>query len=74
MAAKYFHQHRLKDGRDVIIHTGHPPFVAKVQPNDDGSIDLTPVYWLDEPPRDAGKLAAIMRRIGDWYAKEIGRS
>lgn len=70
---KYFHQLTLKDGREVILHTGHPAFLAKVQPNAAGSIDITPIYWLDEPPRDALKLAAIMRRIGDWYAGQIKR-
>jgi len=64
---KYFHLHRLKDGREVIVHTGHPAFLAAVQPLADGSLDIRPVYWLDEPPRDATKLAAIMRRLGDWY-------
>lgn len=67
---KYFTLITLKDGREVIVHTGHPAFVAKVQPLKDGSTDITPVYWLDEPPRDALKLAAIMRRIGDWYASQ----
>lgn len=67
---KYFTLHTLKDGREVIVHTGHPAFLAKVQPNKDGSIDITPVYWIEEPPMDAAKLAAIMRRIGDWYASQ----
>lgn len=69
---KYFHKLTLKDGRDVIVHTGHPAFVARVQPNGDGSIK--PVFWLDEPPMDAMKMAAIMRRIGDWYASQINKS
>lgn len=70
MSVKYFHLHTLKDGRKVIIHTGHPAFVAMVQPLPDGYADVKPVHWLDDPPRDVMKLAAIMRRIGDWYATQ----
>lgn len=74
MKPKYFQRLKLKDGRELIVHTGHPAFLAKVQPNRGGSIDITPVYWIDEPPRDASKLAAIMRRIGDWYVRQINQS
>lgn len=66
---KYFHKLTLKDGREVIVHTGHPAFLARTQPNG----DIKPIYWLDEPPRDPTKLAAIMRRLGDWYATELKR-
>lgn len=68
---KFFHRITLKDGRDVIVHSGHPAFLATVQLLPDGSIDLKPVYWLEPPPKDALKSAAIMRRLGDWYASEI---
>lgn len=72
--SQYFHKLTLKNGRDVLVHTGHPTFVAKVTANADGSIDITPVHWLESPPVDASKLAAILRRIGGWYAVEIERT
>lgn len=75
MESKYFKHIKLSDGREIIIFTGHPAFVATVTPNDDGSADIKPVHWFDkavlEPGEEAGdfarRMGALMRRVGDWY-------
>ena len=63
--AKYFKHFKLKDGREFIVHTSNPAFLAAVVPRG-GMVEIEPVFWLAEST-DAVKLAKLMRRMTDWY-------
>jgi hypothetical protein len=61
---------RLRDGRELVVHTANPIFFATVTHNQDGSTDINPFHFVTpiaEISNDVQKLAGLMRRMGDWY-------
>lgn len=61
-----------KTSKTYILHTEKPKFLALVdKPNKDGSIDINPVATYDTLGTDAMLIAKLMRKLGDWYSKEI---
>jgi hypothetical protein len=61
---------RTRNDQEYILHTGEPAFLAHVLVFDSGTTDIAVVKWLDEPTtHSAQRMAALMRRMGDWYQR-----
>jgi hypothetical protein len=65
----------LRDGRELVVHTSYPEFIAAVSRGADGAIDIKPSVWLcDKKNINAADLAGLMRRMGDWYYYTVVRN
>ena len=66
---KFIHFPNFVNGREVVIHTQCPRFIAEVQKDENGNVGFifSKMEFFDPPQADAIGLSKLMSRLGDWY-------
>lgn len=61
-----FNHLTLRSGKEIIIHTGSPSFIAEIIKGDE--IDIKILHYIDKPtPEEIRRLPKLLSRTGDWY-------
>lgn len=55
------------DGREIIIHTQKPRFIAEIKKQSDGKISIVPTEFFDVADMGTPRFSALQNRMSDWY-------